>query len=183
MWWQLYDIFSEIHPEEPNNGRGSLPCLRYFPPSFLFPPFPCWAWCTGWRLPPKYSIFTNDNFCRLMCSGTWSSIPGTGGCTPSMCSYTWSQTKGFGTCTSYFSRMSLAVSTTNRRIIEWGLQIAFRILNIESSSLKECINKWYEIWNNKVTTRWEGPQSLSCNKDSLSKDELLYRNSCVIKFV
>ena len=179
MWWQLYDIFSEIHPEEPNNGRGSLPCLRYF----HFPPIPCWAWCTGWRLPSEYKIFLHDNFCRSMCSGTWCFIPGTGGCTPSMSSYTWSQTKGFGTCTSYFSRMSLAVSTTNRRIIEWGLQIAFRILNIESSSLKECINKWYEIWNNKVTTRWEGPQSLSCNKDSLSKDELLYRNSCVIKFV
>ena len=37
--------------------------------------------------------------------------------------------------------------------------------------------------SNKVTTRWEGPQSLSCNKDSLSKDELLYRIECVIKFV
>ena len=138
-------MFSEIHPEEPNDVRGSLSCLRYF----HFPPIPCWAWCPGRRLPSKYSIFIHDNFCRLMCSGTWCSIPGTGGCTPSMSSSTWSQTKDFGTCTSYFSRMSLAVSMAKWRIIECGLQIAFWILNIESRSLKEYINK-YEIMINII---------------------------------
>ena len=38
------------------------------------------------------------------------------------------------------------------------------------------------MWN-KVTTRWEGPQSLSYHKYSLSKDGLLYTDSCVNKFV
>ena len=37
--------------------------------------------------------------------------------------------------------------------------------------------------SNKVTTRWEGPQSLSYHKYSLSKDGLLYTDSCVNKFV
>ena len=36
---------------------------------------------------------------------------------------------------------------------------------------------------NKVTTRWEGPQSLSYQKYSLSKDGLLCTDSCVIAFV
>ena len=35
----------------------------------------------------------------------------------------------------------------------------------------------------KVTTRWEGPQSLSYRKYSLSKDGLLCTDSCVIAFV
>ena len=45
-----------------------------------------------------------------------------------------------------------------------------------------CNMKERRVWN-KVTTRWEGPQSLSYQKYSLSKDGLLCTDSCVIAFV
>ena len=43
--------------------------------------------------------------------------------------------------------------------------------------------KFHITKENKVTTRWEGPQSLSYHKYSLSKEGLLYTVSCVNKFV
>ena len=38
-------------------------------------------------------------------------------------------------------------------------------------------------YENKVTTRWEGPQSLSYHKYLLSKYGLMYMDSCGIEFV
>ena len=45
-----------------------------------------------------------------------------------------------------------------------------------------CFDKPQQVCN-KVTTRWEGPQSLSYKKYSISKNGLLCTDSCVIAFV
>ena len=52
---------------------------------------------------------------------------------------------------------------------------------LETTQLQ--ISPWSNTSTNKLTTRWEGPQSLSYQKYSLSKDGLLCTDSCVIEFV
>ena len=46
---------------------------------------------------------------------------------------------------------------------------------------RSCL--FQENTGNKVTTRWEGPQSLSYKKYSISKNGLLCTDSCVFAFV
>ena len=58
-----------------------------------------------------------------------------------------------------------------------------RIRLIQTVTIKKAEIHSSTSLGNKVTSRWEGPQSLSCHKYSLSKDRLLYADSCVNKFV
>ena len=54
------------------------------------------------------------------------------------------------------------------------------LFNFIQSRKTEIIQSFY---SNKVTTRWEGPQSLPCNKHWLGKDGLLLIQTCTSKHV
>ena len=66
-----------------------------------------------------------------------------------------------------------------------GRTIQVKEMNRNDASLCTCCKgqAYASTTTNKVTTRWEGPQSLSYHKYSLSKYGQMYMDSCVIEFV